>query len=488
MVPPKDRMSTTARIRRDGDPPLRRLVGRARHAAHPGREQRGRRAAGQGRPPELEEAEHGVEARPEPSARAQAHDAAVDGLAGVERVADALQVEEHLQHDGHGGDEEDVGAVLDRGRRPHQPLAAADRSGGHDRARADDLHGIAHAEGQRGGQLGDVPGGQCAVVGRKGGVVLRPADAAWRRKRSWRGVYSHGRVRSILPPIEVRAMKQGPDFRGGGERGAGGGGQRAVTDAGRLRPRHRGRPHRGRHRRALVPRRRRDQGRPHHRRRRPLPGHGGAPHRRARPHGGAGVHRHARTVRDDPPRRQPRGVEDPPGHHVGDHGRGRLRGPGQRSDAEGPAGLARQVRDQGGLDGLPRLLRRPAPRPARHQSRIVRGRGPGAPGRARLRGGAAHAGAAAPHGGAGRGRDGAGRAGPLHLAHLSARRLRAHAGADRARSRGRAPRRRLRLAHPRRGQPPDGRPRGGHHHRTRGRRSRSRSGTSRWPGARTGAA
>ena len=201
MVPPKDRMSTTTRSSADRDPSLRGLVRRARHPPHPGREQRRRRAPGQGRPPELEEADDGVEARPEASARAQAHDPAVDGLAGVERVADALQVEEDLEHDGDGGDEEDVGAVFDRGRRPHQPLAAADRRGGHDRARPDDLHGVADAEGQAARAAPRCP--RPAAPRDRAAARGRPSATARlrrRRKRSWRGVYSQARVRSILRP------------------------------------------------------------------------------------------------------------------------------------------------------------------------------------------------------------------------------------------------------------------------------------------------
>ena len=55
---------------------------------------------------------------------------------------------------------------------------------------------------------------------------------------------------------------------------------------------------------------------------------------------------------------QPRGVEDPPGDHLRDHGRGRLGGARQRGDAARTTSLARQVRDHRRLDGLPRLLRR----------------------------------------------------------------------------------------------------------------------------------
>ena len=119
----------------------------------------------------------GSRSPPRTAARAQPHDPAVDGLARVERVADAFEVEEDLQHDGDGRDQEDVGAVLDRGRGPHQPFAAADRRGGHDRARPDDLQGVAEPEGRRRRQLRDLPGGQRAVV--RGQGARRPSATAW---------------------------------------------------------------------------------------------------------------------------------------------------------------------------------------------------------------------------------------------------------------------------------------------------------------------
>ena len=47
------------------DPGLRGLIGRARHPAHPGPEERRRRASGQCRPTKLKEADHRVEGCPE---------------------------------------------------------------------------------------------------------------------------------------------------------------------------------------------------------------------------------------------------------------------------------------------------------------------------------------------------------------------------------------------------------------------------------------
>ncbi len=129
-----------------GDPALQRLIGRARHASHPCTEERRRGAAGKRRPPELEEPHEGVERRPELRARLEAHDAAVDRLAGVERVSDRLEVEDDLQDDGDGGDEKDRRRVFDRRGRSDQPLAAADGRRGHDGAGPDDLEEIARVE------------------------------------------------------------------------------------------------------------------------------------------------------------------------------------------------------------------------------------------------------------------------------------------------------------------------------------------------------
>ncbi len=177
MVPPKDRISDDADDQRGGDPGLRGLIGRARHAAHPGAEQRRRGAAGERRPAELEEAEDGVEAGPEVRPGPEPHDAAVDRLAGVERVADRLEVEDDLQHDRDGGDQEDRRRVLDRRGRPDQPFAAADRGRRHDRARADHLEQVADAERRRRRQVGDVPARQLAVIGRERAAV---AGVGWR--------------------------------------------------------------------------------------------------------------------------------------------------------------------------------------------------------------------------------------------------------------------------------------------------------------------
>ena len=170
MVPPNERMKTTARMSAGRDPGLRRLVGRARHAAHPRAKQRRRGAARQRRPAKLEEAEDRVEHRPELRTGLEAHDAAVDRFARVERVADGLEIEDHLQADGDGRDEEDRRRVLHRGGRSDEPLAAADRGGGHDGARADNGHQVAQAERRRCRQLRHVPARQRAVIGWKIGV------------------------------------------------------------------------------------------------------------------------------------------------------------------------------------------------------------------------------------------------------------------------------------------------------------------------------
>ena len=167
MVPPNDRISDDDEDQAGGDPGLRGLIGRARHAAHPGAEERRRGAAGQRRPAELEEADERVEPGPELRPRLEPHDAAVDRLAGVERVADRLEVEDDLQHDRDGRDQEDGRRVLDRRGRPDQPFAAADRRRRHDRARADHLEQVAGAERRRRGQVRDVPARQLAVVGRE---------------------------------------------------------------------------------------------------------------------------------------------------------------------------------------------------------------------------------------------------------------------------------------------------------------------------------
>ena len=161
-----------------GDPRLRDLIRSARHAAHPRAEERGRGAAGERRPTELEESDERVEPGPELRPRPQAHDAAVDRLAGVERVADRLEIEDDLQDDGDGGDEEDGRRVLDCCRRTDQPLAAADRRRRHDRARPDHFHQVARAERQWRGKIRDVPARQRAVVGRQGRAPAAAADRA----------------------------------------------------------------------------------------------------------------------------------------------------------------------------------------------------------------------------------------------------------------------------------------------------------------------
>jgi len=149
------------------DPRLGGLIRRARHAAHPRAEQCCGRAAGQGRPSELEEAHEGIERGPEARARLEPHDAAVNRFAGIERVADRLEIEDDLQDDRDARDQEDRRRVLDRRGRTDQPFATADRRRRHHGAGADHLEQVAAAEGQRSGEIRHVPAGQLAVVGWK---------------------------------------------------------------------------------------------------------------------------------------------------------------------------------------------------------------------------------------------------------------------------------------------------------------------------------
>ena len=81
----------------------------------------GRRAAGERRPAKLEEAHERVEPGPELRSRPQAHDAAVDRLAGVERVADRLEIEDHLQDDRDAGNQEDGRVLTAAGPTSHSP-------------------------------------------------------------------------------------------------------------------------------------------------------------------------------------------------------------------------------------------------------------------------------------------------------------------------------------------------------------------------------
>ena len=94
IVPPNDRIRTTETMSPVAIQACVRLIGRAGHPSHPGAEQRRGGAAGERRPAELEEPEDRVERRPEPRPRLEPHDAAVDRLARVERVADGLEIED----------------------------------------------------------------------------------------------------------------------------------------------------------------------------------------------------------------------------------------------------------------------------------------------------------------------------------------------------------------------------------------------------------
>ena len=57
------------------------------------------RAARQRRPAELKEPDYQVERRPESWPGLEAHDSAVDRLAGIEGVSNRLEVEDYLQSD-----------------------------------------------------------------------------------------------------------------------------------------------------------------------------------------------------------------------------------------------------------------------------------------------------------------------------------------------------------------------------------------------------
>ena len=99
IVPPNERMSTTATMSTGGNPGLGRLIGRAGHAPHPGAEQASPPRCRPAPASPVGRTRARVEPRPEPRPRLEPHDPAVDRFARIERVANGLEVEDDLQHD-----------------------------------------------------------------------------------------------------------------------------------------------------------------------------------------------------------------------------------------------------------------------------------------------------------------------------------------------------------------------------------------------------
>ena len=121
-------------------------------------EDRARRHAGRRRPSDLQEEQDGVEPRPHDRVRPRAHEAGEHRLAGRDRVAHQLGVEDGLEEHGHGRDPEQRQAVTDEDGRTEQELAAADRRAQDDHA-GPDSGGPAQAPGcRRGGELRVSPG------------------------------------------------------------------------------------------------------------------------------------------------------------------------------------------------------------------------------------------------------------------------------------------------------------------------------------------
>ena len=143
-------------------------------------------------------------------------------------------------------------------------------------------------------------------------------------------------------PWPCRRLWQPPE-------GPGAVGRRTCRPGPDLRRGDRQRPRGGRHRRAMVPGRRRHHRRPHHRDRQPVVRPCGHAHRRRGAGGGAGLHRPARPVRVQRARRLARRQQDHAGRHHRDHGRGRLDRPGHRRDEGRPQGQLRVLQDRAGL-------------------------------------------------------------------------------------------------------------------------------------------
>ncbi len=115
---------------------------------------------GRGGPPgpaQLQEAEDRVQPAPEHRPRGGAHEAAHDRLAGIERVATALLVEDPLQQDRGGRHPQQGRGELGGDSRTDQPLAAADRQAEHDCARTGNAQPVAEAVWRGGGHVGNAP-------------------------------------------------------------------------------------------------------------------------------------------------------------------------------------------------------------------------------------------------------------------------------------------------------------------------------------------
>ncbi len=135
---PTSRIATQIRNVADADQIDGVGVGRPRQLARRrGRRSRRRRCAAHAGQPDLQEVEHRVEPRPERRRRLGAHEPGEDRLAGRERVAHQLGVEDRLQQDGDAGHPQQRQAVPHEDRGPEQELAAADRAAEDDHAGAD---------------------------------------------------------------------------------------------------------------------------------------------------------------------------------------------------------------------------------------------------------------------------------------------------------------------------------------------------------------
>ena len=165
MVPPRERSTTTSTMR---IVPTQCIVDASasvgRRPVKPAISVTAAAAASAG-PGELHESEKDIDGRPEPRPRPEAQESPVNGLSRVERVADAFQVEDQLQDDGNGHHAHDRSPILHGGRRPREPLPAADTCGQQNRARPDHAPDIAEVDRWRRRQVIDLPGWQMFAAG-----------------------------------------------------------------------------------------------------------------------------------------------------------------------------------------------------------------------------------------------------------------------------------------------------------------------------------
>ena len=125
-APPHEKHAHAGEERPDADVVRHRGVGRAGDPPRHQEEDRARRVGGPGRPAGLHEVERRVHPGPERGRGRGAHEPGEDRLAGGERVAHQLGVEDRLQkHRGRGHPQERQ-PVADEHRRPEQELAAPD--------------------------------------------------------------------------------------------------------------------------------------------------------------------------------------------------------------------------------------------------------------------------------------------------------------------------------------------------------------------------